>query len=207
MWRRTETKRGTRQESGRSYNTLNRKLAARYQQWLVVQQHSNGTKRSYIGTVRCYLQFLGKKAVIPATHPDLRLLTAQLSGQGATLSGAHFHLQVLRGCYDFLILGGLVGCVAPILIRIRRPPKMLPGLLSQYSVRQLIAATQTLKDRALIEFFYGTGCRMNETRLLRVEHLDLDGRRARVVGKFGRARIGLLTPGAELALRAYPNDR
>lgn len=31
-------------------------------------------------------------------------------------------------------------------------------------MRQLIAATQTLKDRALIEFFYGTGCRMNETR-------------------------------------------
>ncbi len=127
-----ETKRATRQESWRSYNALNRKLAARYQQWLVVQHHSNGTKRSYIGTVRFDLQFLGKKAVIPATHPDVRLPTAQLSGQGAILSGAHFHLQVLRGCYVFLNLGGLVGYVAPKLIRIRRPPKTLPRLLSEY---------------------------------------------------------------------------
>ena len=71
--------------------------------------------------------------------------------------------------------------MAPRLVKIRRPAKKMPRLLSEYQVRQLIAATQTLRDRALIEFFYGTGCRMNETLLLRVEDLDLDGRRARVV--------------------------
>ena len=108
-----QIKRAIRQSSGRSYNALNRKLAARYQQWLVVQHYSNGTKRSYIRTVQFYLQFLGKKAVMTATHLDVRLFIARLSGQGATLSRAHFHLQVLRGFYDFLNLGGLVSYVAP----------------------------------------------------------------------------------------------
>ena len=93
------------------------------------------------------------------------------------------------------------------MIRIRRPPRTLPRLLSEYQVRQLIAATQTLRDRALIEFFYGTGCRMKETLLLRVEDLDLEGQRARVVGKFGRVRIVLLTPSADSALRAYLDGR
>lgn len=59
----------------------------------------------------------------------------------------------------------------------------------------------------MIEFFYGTGCRMNETLLLRVEDLDLDARQARVIGKYGRARIELFTPSAETARRAYLNGR
>ena len=156
-----QNERGIRQRPGFSYNTLNRKLAVRYQQWLTVQHYSNGTKRSYMRTVQFYLQFLGKKALMTATHLDVRLFIARLSGQGATLSRAYFHLQVLRGFYDFLNLGGLVSYVAPRLIKIRRPPKLLPRLLSEYQVRQLIAATRTPRDRALIEFFYGTGCRMN----------------------------------------------
>ena len=48
-------------------------------------------------TVQSYLQFLGKKALMTATHLDVRLFIARLSGQGATLSRAYFHLQVLRG--------------------------------------------------------------------------------------------------------------
>ena len=202
-----QTEHRNRKKPPHSYNTLNRKLAMRYQQWLIVQHYSNGTKRSYMRTVRFYLQFLGPKALMTATHTDVRLFIARLSGQGATLSRAYFHLQVLRGFYDFLNLGGLVSYVAPRLIKIRRPPKLLPRVLSEYQVRRLIAATRTLRDRALIEFFYGTGCRMTETLLLRTEDLDLEGRRARVVGKYGRARIVLLTPSAEMALRTYLNGR
>src|SRR5579863_6701518 len=154
-----------RKKPAHSYNTLNRKLAMRYQQWLIVQHYSNGTKRSYMRTVQFYLQFLGPKALMTATHIDVRLFIARLSGQGATLSRAYFHLQVLRGFYDFLNLGGLVSYVAPRLIKIRRPLKLLPRVLSEYQIRRLIAATRTLRERALIEFFYGTGCRMKETLL------------------------------------------
>jgi len=43
-----------------------------------------------------------------ATHVDVRLFITRLSGQGATLSRTHFHLQVLRKFYDFLNLGALL---------------------------------------------------------------------------------------------------
>ena len=92
-----QTGHGNQKNPGHSYYTLNRKLAMRYQQWLTVQHYSNGTKRSYMRTVQFYLQFLGKKALMTATHLDVRLFIARLSGQGATLSRAYFHLQVLRG--------------------------------------------------------------------------------------------------------------
>jgi site-specific recombinase XerD len=158
-------------------------------------------------TVQFYIQFLGKKALMSATHVHVRLFIARLSGQGATLSRTHFHLQVLRKFYDFLNLGGLVSYVAPRLIKIRQLPRRLPRILSEYQVRQLMRATQTLRERALVEFFYGTGCRMNETLLLRVEDLDLDGHRARVVGKYGKAREVLISISAVAALRAYLNGR
>jgi site-specific recombinase XerD len=192
---------------GHSYNALNRKLALRFQRWLVVQHFNENTKRNYMRTVQFYVQFLGKKALMSATHLDVRLFIARLSGQGATLSRTHFHLQVLRKFYDFLNLGGLVSYVAPRLIKIRHLPRKLPRILSEYQVRQLMSVTQTLRERALIEFFYGTGCRMNETLLLRVEDLDLDGHRARVVGKYGKAREVLISISAVAALRAYLNGR
>lgn len=151
MWGTMQTKLATRQKSGLSYNALNRKLAARFEQWLIAQHYSNSTKRSHIRTVQYYLQFLGKKGVMTATHLDVRLFIARLSGQGATLTRAYFHLQVLRGFYDFLNLGGLVSYVAPRLIKIRRPPKSLPRLLSEYQVRQLIcpALQRTCFDTVL----------------------------------------------------------
>jgi site-specific recombinase XerD len=93
---------------GHSYNALNRKLALRLQRWLVVQHFSEGTKRNYMRTVQFYIQFLGKKALMSATHVDVRLFITRLSGQGATLSRTHFHLQVLRKFYDFLNLGALL---------------------------------------------------------------------------------------------------
>jgi site-specific recombinase XerD len=98
-----------------------------------------------------------EKSTYDRDTPRCAAVHRKLSGQGATLSRAHFHLQVLRGFYDFLNLGGLVSYVAPSLIKIRRPPMKLPRVFTEYQVRKLIAATQTVRERALIEFFYGTG--------------------------------------------------
>ena len=41
--------------------------------------------------------------------------------------------------------------------------------LSESQVQRLIAAAKTLRERALVEFFYATGCRLSEARYLRIE--------------------------------------
>ena len=116
-------------------------------------------------------------------------------------------LGVLRLFYDFLNLGGVVSYVAPRFVKLRRPWWNSLAPLNESQVQRLISAARTVRERALVGFFYATGCRLNEARGLKVEDLDLDARTARVVGKFGKARLVLLTKNAARALRGYIRDR
>jgi hypothetical protein len=74
-----------RQKTGPSFNALNRKLAARYRQWLIVQHYSEGTKRGHMRTVEFYLQFPGTKALMKATHLDVRLFIARRKNEMARI--------------------------------------------------------------------------------------------------------------------------
>jgi len=131
----------------------------------------------------------------------------RISENGASMSAIYRHIGVLRLFYDFLNLGGVVSYVAPRLVKLRCPPRQPTRLLSELEVRRLIAAAQTPRERALVEFLYGSGCRLSEATHLKVEDLDLVGRTARVTGKFRKVRIVLLTATATEALRAYVGNR
>jgi site-specific recombinase XerD len=114
---------------------------------------------------------------------------------------------VLSRFYDFLNLGGVVSYVAPRLVRMKVIKRTDLPWLTESQVKRLIAATQTERERALLEFIYSTGCRASEMTHLRVEDIDFEARSVRVHGKFNKTRIAFLTPSASAALQAYIQDR
>lgn len=190
-----------------SYVRFNRGLASRYDQWMVAMHYARHTQETYRRTIRLFLDFLGKKSAASVTHEDIRQFIAQVSEDGATLNVTYRHLGVLRLFYDFLNLGGVVSYVAPRLVSLRPPlRKNLPSL-SESEVQRLIASTRTKRERALVEFYYSTGCRLREASHLRIENIDFRGKTARVSGKFGKVRIVLLTPSAIDAVQSYIGDR
>jgi len=138
---------------------------------------------------------------------EIRKFMLHLAESGVSIISARKHLLSLRRFYDFLNLGGLVNYAAPRLVTIRQTPYKIPLHLSEAEVFRLIAATRTLREKALVETFYGTGCRLSEIRCLRVQDLDLKERTARVTGKFGKTRVVLLTRSAAMALRKYIGKR
>ena len=79
-------------------------------------------------------------------------------------------------------------------------------LLSEVAVDRLIGVTTgerlERRDRAMLEVFYGSGIRVSELCGLDVEDLDLDGRKATVLGKGKKRRTVPLTPSSVAALRA-----
>jgi len=186
---------------------FNRTLAKRYHDWMVAMHYAKTTQLMYDKIVRQFVEFLGERSVVAVTHVDIRQFIAYMSENGATLSTVYRELGVLRQFYDFLHLGGLVSYVAPRFVRLRRPWWNTLSPLTESQVRRLISATRTLRERALIEFFYATGCRLNEARHLKIENIDFSSRTARIVGKFGKARIVLLTETAKESLRSYIADR
>jgi integrase/recombinase XerD len=101
----------------------------------------------------------------------------------------------------------MVSHVAPRLLKMRNAPKKIPPTLSEFEVHQFLAAACTPREIAFVEFPYGTGCRVSEVKLLRVENIDFEARTARVSGKDPRGRVVLITERAASALRAYIGKR
>jgi len=198
------TARNSATHSGSQFNEL---LVKRYEQWMVIQQYSVGTKYVYRQTLRLFVDFLGEKRVIDVGQTEIRRFLLYLAENGTSLITARRHLLALRRFYDFLNLGGLVNYVAPRFLVVRQKPVKTQPHLSEEEVEKLMAAAESLREKAVLEFLYGSGCRLGEALTLRIGDLDLKGRTARVTGKFGKARIVLLTQRATVALKNYIADR
>ncbi len=190
-----------------SFANYNRRLTTQYDKWMIAMHYARITRTTYLKALRLYVNFLGGRSIAKASHTDIRLFIARVSEDGATLGTVYRYLGILRQFYDFLNLGGVVSYVAPRFVRLRVPWHGHPGSLSEAQVQRLISETRTARERALVEFFYATGCRLSEARHLKIENLDLIGRSARVSGKFGKVRLVLLTESAANAVREYIGDR
>jgi integrase/recombinase XerD len=191
----------------RSYVRFNRGLARQYDQWMVAMHYAKPTQRVYRTIIRRYVQFVGKRSIATARHTDIRQYIARVSEDGASLNTVYRDLGVLRLFYDFLNLGGVVNYVAPRYVKLPRPWRNSLRPLTESQIQQVISATRTLRERALIEFLYATGCRLSETRRLKIECLDLPSRSAQILGKMGKVRTVLLTETASDALSAYIGGR
>jgi integrase/recombinase XerD len=140
-------------------------------------------------------------------HMDIRQYLTEQAQAGATPLNSYRQIIVLRQFYDFLNLGGVVSYVAPRFVKLRRPVSPLPPMLTEDQVRRLLGAAITLRERAMIEVFYGTGCRVRELAYLKIENVDFVGRIARVKGKGPKMRAILFTEDAIKALTAYVGNR
>jgi len=80
----------------RSHADFNRKVFERYQQWMVVEHYSVGTKYIYRQSIRLFLEFLVDKNIAEVTHLDVRRFMFYLAENGVSLMSARKHLVSLR---------------------------------------------------------------------------------------------------------------
>lgn len=191
----------------RSSANFNGRLAKRYDDWMTALHYTQNTKTYNQKVVGKFHRFLGSRSTTDVTHVEIRQFLTHISDYGATLETTYRYLGVLRRFFDFLNLGGVVSYVPPRLVRMKVVKRMDLPMLSEPQVKRLIAATETKRERALLEFVYSTGCRTQETARVRLQDLDFESSSVRLHGKFGKTRPAFLTPSASAALRAYVGDR
>jgi integrase/recombinase XerD len=167
------------------------------------EPYTKHTQQMYRKIIRKYLEFIGERSIAIVRHTEIRQYIAHASECGASLNAVYRELGVLRLFYDFLNLGGVVSYVAPRFVRLRRPLGNSRRPLSESQIHRVISAARTSRERALVEFFYATGCRLGEVRRLKIENLDFPSRSAQVRGKLGKIRTVLFTETASDALRSY----
>jgi integrase/recombinase XerD len=122
-------------------------------------------------------------------------------------------LVSVRGLHRFAAREGRVEADVSAPVRPPVPPKRLPRALSVEQITALLEAAggdtagedapRALRDRALLEFLYGTGSRISEAVGLDLDELDLEGGAVRLFGKGSRERIVPVGRLAREALSAY----
>ena len=114
-------------------------------------------------------------------------------------------MSAVRGLHRFAAREGLAPDDAGRDVRPPAPPKRLPRALDVDAVERLLAVPGDdplgLRDKALLEFLYGTGARISEAVGLAVD--DLDESTVVLHGKGGRTRLVPLGRFARAALNAY----
>lgn len=125
-------------------------------------------------------------------------------------------LSAVRGMHAFLVKQGMAAADPARDVVPPELPERLPDAIGVDDVERLLAAAgpdpgspdvddpRRLRDRALLEFLYGTGARVSEATGLDVDELRLgDDPVVRLEGKGGKHRIVPVGSYAVAALEAY----
>lgn len=81
--------------------------------------------------------------------------------------------------------------------------KKLRGSLTIEEVEILKESCKTLRERALVEFFYCTGCRLDEAYKLNRNDIDWQNMCVKVLGKGSKERIVPITAKAKIHIQKY----
>lgn len=171
---------------------------------LKIENYSTHTLSGYEYELRRFANHIGK-SVLKATTADIRQYLA-----------AHGHLKTATIVTKKDILSSFYGWLVkeeellknPCL-KIKRPKteKKVREGLTIIELEQVRAACENERQRALIEVFYSTGCRLDELRKLNIDDIDWNTSSVIVRGKGNKERRVYLSEKAKYYLNKYLDTR
>jgi integrase/recombinase XerD len=188
-----------------------------YLEYLVVERGlAANTVEAYRRDLRRYESVLaqsGKAHLSDVSPSDVAEFLASLregdaEHEGLAVSSAARAVIAVRGMHAFAVAQGLAEADPAREVAPPTPPKLLPKGITLAEMERLLAVPgddpRALRDRALLEFLYGTGARISEATGLEVDELHLDDDPVvRLAGKGGKQRIVPVGSYAVHALEAY----
>lgn len=172
-----------------------------------VEGLSDSTLRRYYYTNLALIRFV-RKPLYDVTTYDLRFYLSYRRQQGGISNRT---LDGMRRCYSsffsWLSAEGLIGrnpCAALAQIKYRKQVKKPYSAVDLERIRQ---ACSNIRDLALVDFLYSTGCRVSEVARLDIDDIDFDSLECTVIGKGNKERIVYLSPVAAMHLREYISSR
>ena len=181
------------------------------------------TVESYRRDLRRYASVLagrGKTRLGEITPADVADFLASLREGDAehaalAVSSAARAVIAVRGLHAFAVAQGLAATDPAREVPPPSPPRRLPKAITVGDVERLLDAAgpgpddlsadpRLLRDRALLEFLYGTGARISEATGLDIDELQLGADPVvRLIGKGGKHRVVPVGSYAVRALEAY----
>jgi integrase/recombinase XerC len=160
-------------------------------------------------------QFTGWRA---AVADDFRAYLFDLMKQGLKRATIRLRFAALRSFYKFLVLRRGLARSPVAEVRLPKPERGLPVVLSISQIDELLGlplqgkvdkkspAWLPLRDAAILELFYSCGLRISELLALDVQHLDFISETARIYGKGSKVRIVPVGGPAINAIQRYRQE-
>jgi integrase/recombinase XerC len=184
----------------------------RYVTYMIAERNASPyTVRNYEREIEEFMEFARGQGVGSWHSVDLPLLRrwlAWLTTQGFARASIARRVSELRSFYRFLQREGVVEANPLLGLSAPKVPRRLPRYLNVQETMALLAAPATdtpqgLRDRAILELFYGAGLRIGELVSLDIGHLDLGRNEVLVLGKGDKERVALMGDPARAALSRY----
>lgn len=170
-----------------------------------VSGRSDKTIAQYVGALRKFITVTGKQ-LLDVTPDDFRAYLAHRMIEGrvksVTLSNERCFISAF---YDWavaseLILRNPIKQVDPV--KVAKVPKKA---FTEMELEKIRAACRNLREKALVETFLSTACRVSEVAGIRT--VDIDGSRIMVCGKGNKIAQVYLSSKAQYAVEAYIESR
>ena len=167
-----------------------------------------GAYRRDLGQYRTHLESSDVDDAGSITADHITDFVGSLRNRGLTPSTVARKVAAVRGLHRYAVDEDIVGSDPTVLVASPSRPAALPRALSVDRVLALLDAPDRttplgVRDAALLEVMYATGCRVAEAVGLTTGDLDLETSSALVTGKGNRQRLVLMGGHAVDAVRSY----
>ncbi len=182
----------------------------------VERNASPNTLRNYEGDLLQFWDHLTLRGGLPSASVDwkdidpllIRSFLSELVSRGNSKSSVARKLASLRTFFKYLLRQGKVVFNPAQRVASPKLPRTLSSFLSVDEATALLESADAptargLRDRSILEVFYGGGIRLSELVGLNLSDLDLEAGLIRVQGKGGKERVVPLGSYAISALRGY----
>lgn len=145
------------------------------------------------------------KAVVQITTSDIRKYLAH--NNTWMISTVDTKLSTIKTFFSWMVKEEMLLRDPSAKIKAPKKPKRLPKSLSVEELEIVRESCKTLRERALMEVMYATGCRLSEVMNMKINDINLQEMSLRVIGKGDKERVVYLSFKALYHTRKYIKSR
>lgn len=184
-----------------------------YSEYLTYQKkYSPKTVEAYQNDIFQFIDFL--EATEFSGKLDVRTVRQflwYLKKQNMQQKSIHRKLSSLRTFFKFLMNQGILEVNPASAVKAGKIPLKLPDYLSENEIKRLLDSLpednwEELRDKTLLELFYGTGIRISEAVQLRKKQIDFNRNWIIVFGKGNKTRYVPLGKRLSALLQRYLSE-
>jgi integrase/recombinase XerD len=146
-----------------------------------------------------------QKATTLVTTTDIRNYLA--SYEKAKIGTVGQKLSVLKSFFGWLVKEEILLRDPTSKVKLPKKPKRLPKGLTIEELETIRESCVSLRQRALLEIMYSTGCRLSEISSMNRDDINVQSMNLKVIGKGDKERVVYLSFKALFHLKKYLNSR